>query len=329
MRPEFRGRRDSGLPPDVEGTVVTVGTFDGVHLGHWAVLQEIRRRAAASGGHSVLVTFDRHPLTVVRPGDAPALLTTADEKKEILSQSGLDYVAFLPFTEALSRYEPAAFVRRVLVGGFRVSELVIGYDHGFGRSRSGDIELLRRLGEEIGFAVDVVRSVEVAGRAVSSTAIRARVADGRVEEAAGMLGRPYSFRGPVVHGLGRGRELGFPTANIAAPEGAKLLPREGIYAVRASLRTEIRDGLLHLGPRPTFAGSPPSIELYLLDFDREIYGESVQVEFLTRLRDVQPFATPEDLVAQMRRDELSARAWFARRRGANGGESLYTSPAGH
>ena len=318
MGPEFRRWEDSGLPPGVDGTVVTVGTFDGVHLGHWAVLQEIRRRAAARAGHSVLVTFDRHPLTVVRPGDAPALLTTADEKKEILSQSGLDYVAFLPFTETLSRYEPAEFVRRILVGGFRVTELVIGYDHGFGRSRSGDIELLRRLGAEIGFAVDVVHSVEVGGRSVSSTAIRQRVAEGRVEEATRMLGRPYSFRGPIVHGLGRGRELGFPTANIAAPEAAKLLPREGIYAVRASLRTEIRDGLLHLGPRPTFAGSPPSIELYLLDFDRDIYGESVRVEFLTRLRDVQPFGTSEDLVAQMRRDEASARAWFARRAGAYG-----------
>lgn len=328
MPAELLRWEDSGLPPDVEGTVVTVGTFDGVHLGHWAVLQEIRRRAAARERHSLLVTFDRHPLTVVRPGDAPALLTTADEKKEILSQSGLDYVAFLPFTEGLSRTEPAEFVRRILVGGFRVAELVIGYDHGFGRSRAGDIELLRRLGEELGFAVDVVHSVEVGGIAVSSTAIRSRVAAGRVAEAAALLGRPYSFRGPVVHGLGRGRKLGFPTANIAAPEGAKLLPREGIYAVRASLRTEIRDGLLHLGPRPTFAGSPPSIELYLLDFDREIYGESVQVEFLTRLRDVQPFATPEDLVAQMRRDEESARAWFARRGGGDGGDSLYIEPDG-
>ena len=131
-----------------------------------------------------------------------------------------------------------------------------------------------------------------------------------------------------MHGLGRGRDLGFPTANIAAPEGAKLLPREGIYAVRASLRTEIREGLLHLGPRPTFAGSPPSIELYLLDFDRDIYGEPVQVEFLTHLRDVQPFATAQDLVAQMRRDEDSARDWFARRGSWEGGESLYTDRNG-
>ncbi|MGW8284004.1 MAG: bifunctional riboflavin kinase/FMN adenylyltransferase, partial [Gemmatimonadota bacterium] len=239
---------DSGLPPDVEGTVVTVGTFDGVHLGHRAVLDEIGRRARRRDMHSVLVTFDRHPLTVVRSDAAPGLLTTPDEKKEILSQSGLDYVAFLPFTHALSRLAPESFVRRILAERFRVRELVIGYDHGFGRARSGDIELLRRIGAEEGFDVDVVAAVRVNGQAVSSTAIRALVAEGRVEAAARLLGRPYSFRGPVVHGLGRGHELGFPTANIPAPAGNKLLPCQGIYAVRASLRTDIREGLLHLGP---------------------------------------------------------------------------------
>ncbi len=311
MRPDRRKRAPTGLPPDVDGSVVTVGTFDGVHLGHRAVLDEIGLRACRRGLHSVLVTFDRHPLTVVRPGAAPALLTTPDEKKEILSQSGLDYVAFLPFNRALSMLEPEAFVRRILAERFRVRELVIGYDHGFGRSRSGDIELARRLGVELGFAVDVVDAVTVEGRSVSSSTIRRLVADGRVQEAAAMLGRPYSFRGPVVHGLGRGHELGFPTANIPAPEGDKLLPCQGIYAVRASLRTEIRNGLLHIGPRPTFAGSPPSIELYILDFDREIYGENVRVEFLERLRDVRPFDSAEALVAQMRRDETIARAFFA------------------
>jgi len=264
--------------------------------------------------HGVLVTFDRHPLTVVRRDAAPGLLTTPDEKKEILSQSGLDYVAFLPFTHALSRLDPEMFVRRILVERFRVRELVIGYDHGFGRARSGDIDLLRRIGIELGFAVDVVDAVRVGSKAVSSTAIRSLVADGRVESAAEMLGRPYSFRGPVVHGLGRGHDLGFPTANIPAPGGSKLLPCQGIYAVRASMRTEIRDGLLHLGPRPTFAGSPPSIELFILDFDRDIYGETVRVEFLKRLRDVRPFATAESLVDQMKLDEEGAREYFARRR---------------
>jgi riboflavin kinase / FMN adenylyltransferase len=302
---------ESGLPPDVGRTVVTVGSFDGVHRGHMAVLAEITRRAAERGLHSVLVTFDRHPLTVVRPEEAPGLLTTPDEKKEILTQSGLDYVAFLPFTRSLSRYGPEEFVERVLRRRFRVAELVIGYDHGFGRGRAGDIDLLRRLGSEFDFAVDVVPAVASDGAPVSSTRIRASVSEGAVESAAVDLGRPYSFRGPVVTGMGRGRDLGFPTANIAAPGGGKLLPRQGIYAVRASLRTMIRSGLLHLGPRPTFAGSPPSIELYILDFDEDIYGERVRVDFLKRLRDVRPFSTSSELVEQMKRDREMARDYFA------------------
>jgi riboflavin kinase/FMN adenylyltransferase len=304
---------ESGLPLDVRGTVVTVGTFDGVHRGHHAVLEEIGRRARRREARSVLVTFDRHPLTVVRPADAPALLTTPDEKKAILAQSELDYVAFLPFTWALSRYTPEEFIRLVLRDRFRVEELVIGHDHGFGRSRSGSIDTARRLGAELGFDVDVVPAVTLDGDDVSSTQVRNALAEGDVERAARGLGRPYSFRGPVVHGLGRGRGLGFPTANIAAPGGAKLLPLEGIYAVRACLRDDILDGLLHLGPRPTFAGSPPSIELYLLDFDRDIYGEPVQVDFLARLRDVAAFASTAELVRQMRRDRDRAREFFRQR----------------
>ena len=301
---------DSGLPPDVAGTVVTVGTFDGVHLGHQAVLAEIEQRATRRSLHSVLVTFDRHPLTVVRPAESPNLLTTPDEKKAILAQSGLDYVAFLPFTPTLSRYTPQEFIRLVLCDRFRVAELVIGWDHGFGRSRSGSIDTARHLGKELGFAVDVVPAVTAGERTVSATSIRSSLAAGDVEDAWRQMGRPYSFRGPIVHGLGRGKSLGFPTANIRAPAGRKLLPKAGIYAVRASLQTEIRQGLLHLGPRPTFAGSPPSIELYLLDFDRDIYGQDVQVEFLARLRDVEPFATTAELIAQMQRDRDRAREYF-------------------
>lgn len=308
---------ESGLPPDVRATVVTVGTFDGVHRGHHAVLEEIGRRARRREARSVLVTFDRHPLTVVRPADAPPLLTTPDEKKAILAQSELDYVAFLPFTWTLSRYTPEEFIRLVLCDRFRVEELVIGHDHGFGRSRAGSIDTARRLGTELGFDVDVVQAVTLDGVDVSSTKIREALAEGDVEQAARGLGRPYSLRGPIVHGLGRGRDLGFPTANLAAPEGGKLLPLEGIYAVRAYIRDESLEGLLHLGPRPTFAGSPPSIELYLLDFDRDIYGELVQVDFLARLRDVAAFASTGELVEQMRRDRDRAREFF-RERGLHG-----------
>ncbi len=297
----------SGLPDDGRGTVVTVGTFDGVHRGHWAVLQEICRRAEETGRRSALLTFHPHPLRIVRPEHAPPLLTTPVEKKEILAETGLDYAVFLSFTPALSRYEPERFVREILVGRLGVDELVIGYDHGFGRGRSGDVDTLRRLGGELGFAVDVVEPVEAGDDAVSSTRIREAVGEGRMEDARDALGRPYSIRGAVVKGDGRGRQLGFPTANLRIADGDKLVPPQGIYAVRGALRSGIHPGALHIGPRPTFQGSPPTVELHLIDFDGDVYGEIVRVDFVRRLRDVLPFDTPEALVEQMREDVAEAR----------------------
>ncbi|WP_419941839.1 bifunctional riboflavin kinase/FAD synthetase [Candidatus Palauibacter sp.] len=303
----------SGLPAHVDTTVVTVGTFDGVHLGHQAILRQVRSRAQARAGSSVLLTFDPHPLRVVRPDAAPQLLTLPNEKKEILAQFDLDYVAFVTFTAEFSRYSPERFVEEILVRRLRASELVIGHDHGFGRGRAGDVSVLERLGAMHGFDVAVVGGVEVGSGAVSSTRIRCAVAEGDMEAAAAGLGRPYSLRGTVIHGLGRGRTLGFPTANLTPPPPDKLLPAEGIYAVRASVGTELREGLLHLGPRPTFVGSPPTIELFLIDFERDIYGERVVVEFLHRLREVRPFATQAGLIEQMRRDLEAGREFFARR----------------
>jgi len=293
--------------PDDRGTVATVGTFDGVHLGHWSVLDEINRRAAATGRRSVLVTFDPHPLRIVRPEHAPLLLTTPVEKKEILAESGLDYAIFLPFTKALSRYEPRRFVEEILIARLGVEELVIGYDHGFGRDRSGDPGTLTAIGAEIGFAVDVVPPVQAQGAAVSSSRIRTAIGAGDMEQARACLGRPYSVRGVVVRGEGRGRGLGFATANLRVAERDKLVPPQGIYAVRAILRSGSYRGALHLGPRPTFKGSPPTIELHVLDFDADIYGEEVRVDFMQYLREIRPFATVEELVAQMREDVEAAR----------------------
>ena len=278
-----------------------------MHRGHWEVLQEIRRRAEASDRRSVLVTFDPHPLHIVRPDRAPLLLTTAVEKKEILAESGLNYAVFIRFTEALSRYSPRRFVEEILVDRLRVRELVIGYDHGFGRDRSGDADTLRRIGAELGFAVDVVPPVRAGGEAVSSSKIRRAVREGRVEEAREALGRPYSLRGVVVRGDGRGKTLGFPTANLGVQARVKLIPPAGIYAVRGVLRSGTHAGALHLGPRPTFQGSPPTVELHLLDFDGDLYGEEVRVDFLHYLREVRPFASAADLVAQMREDVERAR----------------------
>ncbi len=299
-----------GIPPG-EGTVVTVGTFDGVHRGHWAVLQEIRRRAEARRLRSVLVTFHPHPLRIVRPESAPRMLTTPLEKKEILAESGLDYAVFLRFSRALSRYSPQRFVDEVLVDRLGVRELVIGYDHGFGRGRSGDAELLRDLGAQRGFDVDVVAPVLAGGDAVSSTGIRDAVARGDLRAAAAGLGRPYGVRGVVVRGDGRGRQLGFPTANLGGVAGDKALPPPGVYAVRGSVRSGVHDGALHLGPRPTFPGALPSIELHLLDFDGNLYGEELRVDFVERIRDVRPFGSVEALVDQMRADVARARVILA------------------
>lgn len=303
---ETRWSYPTGLPPG-DGTVVTVGTFDGVHRGHWTVLQEIRRRAEDSGRRSVLVTFDPHPLRIVRPEHAPPLLTTPIEKKEILAESGLDYAVFLSFTEALSRYGPRRFVEEILVERLDVRELVIGHDHGFGRDREGSPEMLRKIGAELGFAVDVVHPVGVDGEPVSSSRIRRWVQERDLAAAREGLGRPYSFRGVVVRGEQRGRELGFPTANLSITGGDKLIPPEGIYAVRGVLRQGSWTGALHLGPRPTFKGSPPSIELHLLDFDGDIYGEEVRVDFIDFIRPIAPFTTVQALIDQIRADVDRAR----------------------
>jgi riboflavin kinase/FMN adenylyltransferase len=287
-------------------TVVTVGTFDGVHLGHWAVLEEIARRAAASGRTSVLVTFEPHPLEVVNPQAAPPLLTLPEEKRLILAQSSVDRVAFVPFTRALRDMAPEQFVREVLEESFQVAELVIGYDHGFGRGRAGDVELLRRIGAEDGFAVDVVPAVMLDGRPISSTLIRRAVAGGDLDTAARALGRPYSAMGRVVRGAGRGKGIGVPTINLAPPSPRKLLPPDGVYAAVVSWKGGERGAMLNLGPRPTFGEAARTLEAHLFDFEGELYGESVTVEFLTRLRDVGRFDSVDALRRQLQSDREAA-----------------------
>ena len=297
-----------GLPKNGQGTVITVGTFDGVHRGHWAVLQEIRRRAVESGSRAVLVTFHPHPLKIIRPDRAPLLLTTPAEKKEILAETGLDYAVFLSFNPVLASYSPRRFVEEILIGRLGMTELVIGYDHGFGRGRSGDVDTLRKIGGELGFKVDVVSPIHAGEDPVSSTRIRKALENRNVKEARVALGRPYCVRGLVVRGDGRGRKLGFPTANLFVPVNGKLIPPAGVYAVRGCLRRGVFDGAIHIGPRPTFEGSRPTIELHLLDFSGDIYGEEVKVEFIRHLREVRPFDSVAALVEQLKYDVEAARA---------------------
>jgi riboflavin kinase/FMN adenylyltransferase len=300
-------RRTRNPANPVNGAVVTVGTFDGVHRGHIEVLRRLDAAAADRDALSMLVTFDPHPLRIVRPEAAPPLLTTPSEKIEILAQTALDRVVFLHFTPVLAAYEPREFVEQILIGRLDMRYLVIGYDHGFGKGRSGDADALREIAADLGFGMEVVDAVESEGAHVSSSRIRLLLQEGDVREAALALGRPYSLTGTVVRGEGQGRKLGFPTANLGLGDADKLVPHEGIYAVRAALRDRRVDGVLHLGPRPTFAGLPPSIELHLFDFDGDLYGDRIRVDFIERIRDIARFDSADALVHAMEADCQRAR----------------------
>jgi riboflavin kinase/FMN adenylyltransferase len=300
------------------GTVVTVGTFDGVHRGHWQLLERVRETAERAALPSVLVTFDPHPLAIVRPDQAPELLTTPAEKIEVLAESGMTYMALLRFDKTLASYSPERFVREILIARYAMRQLVIGYDHGFGRGRSGDVETLRRVGAQEGFEVEVVPAVSSGNRAISSSGIRALIADGDVTGAGLALGRPYSVRAAVVRGDGRGRTLGYPTANLKVRHPSKLIPKAGIYAAKAMLRDRTVNGVVHIGPRPTFPGAEATIELHLFDFDEDIYGAELALLLCSRIRDVQRFADIESLVGAMAADARAARAVHATGAGACG-----------
>jgi riboflavin kinase / FMN adenylyltransferase len=287
------------------GTALTVGSFDGVHRGHQAVLAELGQRARGAGIASVVLSLEPHPLEVVNPAAAPRLLTLADEKRELLA-AVVDRVEFLSFTPELAALDAEQFTRDVLVGQYGVRQLVVGYDHGFGRGRSGDVELLRRLGARDRFEVTVVGAVRDGGEAISSTRIRSAVAHGDLAAAERWLGRPYSTRGVVQRGEGRGRTIGIPTLNLPALDSRKLLPPDGVYSVRVEWRRVRYGGMMNQGPRPTFGIAERGLEIHLFDFDEDLYGEAVTVEWVRRLRDVRTFPSRDALVAQLARDAQAA-----------------------
>jgi riboflavin kinase/FMN adenylyltransferase len=290
------------------GAVITVGTFDGVHLGHRDLLARVTARAASRRLPSLLVTFEPHPLEVVNPSAAPLLLATTAEKLEAVAESGLDYAVVLPFTADLATLDPAAFVERILLERLCLRELLIGHDHGFGRGRAGDIHVLRQLGERHDFDVGVVDAVLIDGAPVSSSAIRRAVSYGDLAGATRLLGRRYAFIGRVVHGNERGRQLGYPTLNVALTSGRKLLPPAGVYAVLLHSERGSFGGMMNLGPRPTFGDSTLSLEVHLFDTSGDWYDVQVRVEFVDRLRDTIRFDSQDALKAQLRADEHAARA---------------------
>lgn len=303
-------RSVAGLPRDPAG-VVTVGTFDGIHLGHREILREVVHRARMREGRSVVVTFDPHPKQVLGRGDV-RLLTTIEERIAVLERLHVDLVCVLPFTWEFSRQRPQEFYRSVVVEGLGVSEVVVGYDHMFGRDREAGIGELIRMGQEFAFSVFAVHPHLVDGLPVSSSRIRNLLAEGDTAGAARLLGSPYRLSGEVVRGDGRGRTIGYPTANLGVLAGAKLVPARGVYLV--GVRHDGKDyaGMMNIGVRPTVStGEALTLEVHILDFNRMIYGETLTVSFLRRLREERRFASVPELVRQLDEDREHARRLLA------------------
>lgn len=294
-------------------SVITIGAYDGVHLGHRAVIAQVRERARELGCLSVVVTFDRHPASVVRPQSAPRLLTNLDQKLELLERTGVDAVVVVPFDEARSRETPVEFVEDVVVGALRARVVIVGSDFHFGHMRQGNVTLLREMGERHDFACEPVVLVPRADgvdEPVSSTAIRRALAGGEIDTANRMLGRPHEVRGDVVPGDKRGRTIGFPTANVEVPSGT-CLPSDGVYAgVYRRPDGSEHPCAINLGRRPTFYENAEAslLEAYLLDFSGDLYGETAAVQFLAFLRSEKQFGGLEELKAQLALDIEHARS---------------------
>ena len=294
-------------------SVVTTGTFDGVHLGHQAIVRYLVERAGETGGVPTVVTFDPHPREVLR-GEHVPLLTTLDERAAALARLGVERFVVVPFSRDLSLLDPEAYVRDVLVGRVGMQEIVVGYDHRFGRRAAGDRSLLEAMGPALGFTVDVIPEQVAGDVTVSSTEVRRLLLErGDAARAAELLGRPYRMTGAVVRGDQRGRTIGYPTANLQLPDPAKLVPRDGVYAVRARLGNGPEaGGMMNVGRRPTFeADGGRTVEVHLFDTDADLYGRTLTVDVVARLRDEARFDGVGALVAQLGRDAEAARAALA------------------
>lgn len=285
---------------------VALGVFDGVHVGHRALVAHLARGARAAGARAIAVTFDPLPIQVLAPGAPPSALTDGLERGTLLHESGADDVALVRFDRDLAAVAPERFVELLAAAG-AVRRVVVGQDFRFGRDRAGDLELLRRLGGHAGFTVDVPPAVSDERGVVSSTRIRNALRAGDVEDAARLLGRLYAVSGTVVHGEKRGRGLGYPTINVETPT-ERLLPRDGIYANWVEIDGARERAAVSLGVRPTFGAGPRRLEAFLLDFAGEMYGMPVRVAFVRRIRDEQYFDGPDALAAQIAKDVVEARA---------------------
>jgi riboflavin kinase / FMN adenylyltransferase len=293
------------IPSSLRGGAVTVGNFDGVHRGHARIIERLVAQAALLGGPAVVLTFDPHPVQILRPQNAPHPLTWTSRKAELLAELGVDAVIAYPTDEAFLGLGPREFFDRIVRDGLGARAMVEGPNFFFGKNRSGDIHLLERLCAEASMALQIVQPVVIDDQIVSSSRVRTLVAEGRIEIVSRLLTRPYRIRGQVVHGAGRGAKLGFPTANLE--DIATLLPAEGIYAGRALADGNWWPGAISLGPNPTFEEGGLKVEVHLIEFHGDLYDQWIEVDFLARLRDIKKFASVEPLLAQMDRDLAATR----------------------
>lgn len=298
-------RSTPGLPE----VAMTIGSFDGVHLGHQQILKAVAREARGLGGTAAVLTMDPHPREVFSPEHAPNLLTTREKKFELFEAAGIDAVFVLPFDTNIARLEPLEFVETIVAGQCGAKALIVGHDFRFGRQAQGDYEYLLGVAPQFGFTVSQVSPLLIAGERVSSTVIRERILQGDMEQAARYLGRPYSVRGQVVPGRGIGKELGFPTANVQPHHSA--VPAHGVYAGEVQIAGGRHKAAVNIGIAPTIRNDDPVIEAFILDFERDVLSERIEVTFYKRLRPELKFPSREDLIEQIHRDVETVRMHFA------------------
>lgn len=290
--------------PKFKNAVITIGSYDGVHAGHQQIIKQVNDLAKAENGESVLITFHPHPRLIVNPNDTSLkLITSVNEKIEVLKKYGIDNVVITPFTKEFSQQTPIEYVRDFLVKNFEPKRIVIGYDHRFGNKRSGGIELLKELAFTYNYEVEEIEKHEVDNIAVSSTKIRAAILEGNVGIARKYLNHPFSMAGKVVHGKQIGRQIGYPTANLEVERQNKIIPKAGIYAVHIHHNHQRYDGMLYIGHRPTLNGQSQSIEVNLFDFDGDLYGQTLYVEFIEKVREDAKFDSLDALKRQITIDK--------------------------
>lgn len=287
-----------------KNTVLTLGTFDGIHPGHLKIINKLIDCSKEKGCRNVVIAFHPHPRTVLGSGSDVKMLTTQEERKDLLEKNGIENFLTINFTKEFASLTAEQFIYDYLINGIGLSEIVLGHDHHFGKDRGGNVELLKKIGAKENFSVTAVDAFYINNAIVSSTKIRNSLIEGDLRRANILLGRNYSFTGTVIGGDKRGRELGYPTANIKLSSQEKLLPAIGIYAVRVLLNSEKHIGLLSIGKRPTFYDAGNLVtEVYIYNFNREIYGEEVTIELVERLRGEEKFNSAEDLISQMNKDK--------------------------